>query len=242
MSEHLRRATKAFHAGDHASARAVFEAILPPIAVVDIDLGPHELVEEVLAVDARACVPQYVTSVYSTTPLRDRADALLRAIEQVEGVGTLSSPIKDMEDVSAGALSDLGAFLPLWVKRLGPFRPADEEWDTHHARWLREAVFRADGVAGLERIARKTKRPQACLAGCDALAERADWAGALRACDAAAALVGRSLWRGNLLDGAALAAQQLGRSDRSRRLVSRESPRLCRGGSRCLTCKGVCPL
>ena len=230
VSEHLRRATKAFHAGDHASARAVFEAILPPIAVADIDLGQHELVEEVLAVDARACVAQYVTSVYTTTPLRDRADALLRAIEQVEGVGTLSSPIKDMEDVSAGALSDLGAFLPLWVKRLGRFRPADEEWETHHERWLREAVFRVDGVAGLERIARKTKRPQACLAWCDALAERGDWAAALRACDAAAALVSRSHWRGNLLDGAALAAQQLGRPDRSRRLEAawRAAPTLTR--------------
>ena len=52
VTEHLRRATKAFHAGDHASARAVFEAILPPIAVADIDLGQHELVEEVLGVDA----------------------------------------------------------------------------------------------------------------------------------------------------------------------------------------------
>ena len=75
VTEHLRRATKAFHAGDHAGARAVFEAILPPIAVADIDLGQHELVEEVLGVDARACVAQYATSVYTTTPLRDRCDA-----------------------------------------------------------------------------------------------------------------------------------------------------------------------
>jgi hypothetical protein len=230
VTEHLRRATKAFHAGDHASARAVFEAILPPIAVADIDLGQHELVEEVLAVDARACVAQYVTSVYTTTPLRDRANAVLRAIEQVEGVGTLSSPIKDMEDVSAGALPDLSAFLPLWVKRLGRFRPADKEWETDHERWLREAVFRADGVAGLERIARKTKRPQACLAWCDALAERGDWAAALRACDVSAALVGRSHWKGSLLDGAALAAQQLCRPDRSKRLEAawRAAPTLPR--------------
>ena len=63
VTEHLRRATKAFLAGDHASARAVFEAILPPIASVDIDLRQHELVEEVLGVDARACVAQYVASV-----------------------------------------------------------------------------------------------------------------------------------------------------------------------------------
>jgi len=46
VTEHLRRATKAFLAGDHASARAVFEAILPPIATVDIDLGQHELVDK----------------------------------------------------------------------------------------------------------------------------------------------------------------------------------------------------
>jgi hypothetical protein len=164
VTEHLRRATNAFLSGDHASARAVFDAILPPIASADIDLGQHELVEEVLGVDARACVAQYVVSVYTTTPLRDRADAILRALAQVEGVGTLLSPIKDMEEVSAGVLSDLTAFLPLWVKRLKRFRPSKDEWETEHERWLREAVFRADGVGGLERIARKTKRPRACLA------------------------------------------------------------------------------
>lgn len=41
VTEHLRRTTKAFLAGDHASARAVFEAILPPIASVDIDNWPR---------------------------------------------------------------------------------------------------------------------------------------------------------------------------------------------------------
>ena len=171
-----------------------------------------------LGVDARACVAQYVVNVYTTTPLRDRADAILRALAQVEGVGTLLSPIKDMEDVSAGVLPDLRAFLPLWVKRLQRFRPSKDEWETEHERWLREAVFRADGVGGLERIARKTKRPQACLAWCEALADQGDWTAALKASDAAARLVRQSHWRGELLDGAALAAQELGRPDLSRRL------------------------
>lgn len=75
----------------------------------------HELVEEMLGVDGRACVAQYVASVYTTTPLRDRADVIVRAIEQLQGVGTLSGPIRDLEDASAGALPDLGVFLPLWV-------------------------------------------------------------------------------------------------------------------------------
>jgi hypothetical protein len=230
VTEHLRRATKAFLAGDHGSARAVFEAILPPIASVDIDLGQHELVEEVLGVDARACVAQYVASVYTTTPLRNRADAILRALEQVEGVGTLLSPIKDMEDVSAGVLPDLRAFLPLWVKRLQRFRLSKDEWETDHERWLREAAFRADGVGGLERIARKTKRPQACLAWCEALADKGDWTAALKASDAAARLVRQSHWRGELLDRAALAAQELGRPDLSKRLEAawRAAPTMIR--------------
>jgi len=230
VTDHLRRATKTFLAGDHASARAVFEAILPPIASVDIDLGQHELVEEVLGVDARTCVAQYATSVYTTTSLRDRADAILRALEQVEGVGTLSSPIKDMEDVSAGTLPDLTAFLPLWVKRLHRFRPPKDEWETEHERWLREAVFRADGVDGLKRIARKTKRPRACLAWCEALADQGDWMAALNACNAAARMVRQSHWRGQLLDGAALAAQELGRPDLGERLEAawRAAPTMSR--------------
>ena len=52
----------------------------------NVDLGQHELVEDVLTVDAHACVAQYVTSVYTTTPLGERANAVYAAIERVEGV------------------------------------------------------------------------------------------------------------------------------------------------------------
>lgn len=55
-----------------------------------------------------------------------------------------------MEDVSAGVLPDLRAFLRLWVKRLQRFRPSKDEWETEHEQWLREAVFRADGAGILE--------------------------------------------------------------------------------------------
>jgi hypothetical protein len=218
VTEHLRRATRAFLAGDHSTARAVFDAILPPIARVEIDLGQHELVEEVLGIDAHVCVAQYAASVYTSTPMRDRAAAILRTIEDVEGVATLADPVKAMEGVTAGALPDLDAFLPLWVKRLQRLPPSSDEWETPHERWLRDAIFRMEGVDGLERLARKTRRPQACLAWCDALADRKDWPAALRAAVAAARLVRQSHWRGRLLDGAALAAQELGRSDLPKRL------------------------
>jgi hypothetical protein len=89
VSEHLRLGGKAFLAGDHSTARGVLEALLLPIAIADIDLGEHELVDEVLTVDAHACVAQYVTSVYTTTPVSQRADAVLSAMEQVKGVSSL---------------------------------------------------------------------------------------------------------------------------------------------------------
>ena len=220
VSDHLRLASKAFLAGDHASARAVFEALLIPISTVDIDLGQHELVDDVLSVDVHTCLAQYVTSVYTTTPLPDRTGALFKAIEDVKPIGTVLNPIGEMEGVSAGALPDLGAFLPRWVKHLARRPPSKDEWESDHERWLREAVFRLEGVSGLERLARKTKRPQACLAWCGALVDQGDWAGALQAYDASAVLVGKSLWRGELLDGAALAAQQLKRSDIAERLAT----------------------
>jgi len=94
VSDYLRRGSRAYLAGDHASARGVFEALLPPIAVAEIDLGQHELVSDVLNVDAQACVAQYVAAVYITTPLAERADAVHRAIEQVEGVSSLPARFK----------------------------------------------------------------------------------------------------------------------------------------------------
>jgi hypothetical protein len=171
-----------------------------------------------------------VASVYATTPLSDRASAVYSAITDVEGIVSLANLIEEMEGVSAGALPDLGPFIPRWVKRLERVRPAKDNWDTAPERWLREAVFRMEGVEGLERIARKTKRPQACLAWCEALAERGDWPHALRAYDDAARLVRQSHWRGELLDGAALAAQELGRPDLSKRLEAawRAAPSLTR--------------
>ena len=116
------------------------------------------------------------------------------------------------------------------MKRLGRFKPSKDEWESDQERWLREAVFRLDGVKGLERLARATRRPQACLAWCQALADRGDWTAALRAYETAAKLVGPAHWRGRLLDGAALAAQELRRPDLPARLETawRAAPTLTR--------------
>lgn len=230
VSDYLRRGSRAFLAGQHASSRGVFEALLPPIAVGEIDLGQHELVDEVLTVDTHACVAQYVTSVYTTTPLIDRADAVLKAIQSVEGISSFLNPSREMESVSAGSLPELIAFLPRWVKRLARHRPAKDEWEKPAERWLREAVFRLDGIDGLKRVAQETQRPQACLAWCEAMADRGDWDQAFRAYKTSSSWIRKSPWRGDCLDGIALAAQRLRRPDATRHLEAawRGAPTLTR--------------
>jgi tetratricopeptide (TPR) repeat protein len=218
---YLRQGTKAFLAGDHATAREVFEALLPAIGDGEIDLGQHEMIDEVLAVDVLECAAQYVASVYLTAPLEERAEALCTAMDAVQGAASFWQPIEQMERVAPTRLPELDAFLPRWVRSLErqPVPKGDrEDWEGDRERWLREAVLRLEGVEGLERIARRTKRPQALRAWCEALIERGDWAEALRACDDATKLVGESHWRAEFLDGAALAAQQLGRRDFAKRV------------------------
>ena len=230
IDDYLRQGTKAFLAGEHATAHAMFEALFSAIAYGDIDLGYHEVVDEVLAVDLRQCAAQYVTAVYLTTPLEDRAEALCRTIDAVEGGACLWEPLAQMERVATGPLPELDAFLPRWVAHLERQSPSESEWDDDRDRWLREAVLRLEGVVGLERIARKTRKPEALRAWCEALAGRGEWAEAVRACDDAAKLTHISHWQGEFLDGAALAAQQLGRRDATRRLEAawRGAPSLVR--------------
>jgi hypothetical protein len=218
VDAYLRQGTKAFLAGDHATARGVFEALLPPVADCEIDLGQHELVDEVLTVNEHECAVQYVTCVYTTTPMKNRAEALCQAINVLEGVTSLWEPLAEMERAAGGPLAELGDFLPRWVRYLEQRLSSKSEWEGDHDRWLREAVLRLEGVKGVERIARKTKKPEALDAWCAALADQGEWAEALRAYDDAAEMTGKSDWRGVFLDGAAFAAQQLGRRDATKRL------------------------
>jgi len=210
---YLRQGSRAFLAGDYAIARQVFETLLVPLAEAEIDLGQHETVDEVLTVDLHECAARHVASVYTTTPIDDRVEAVWRAIHAVHGVASFWEPLAEMERVAAGSLPDMDAFLPRWLRHIERQPQPEGDWEQDRDRWLREAVSRLEGVGGLERIARRTKRPEALLAWCEALAEKGDWAGALRACEEAAGLTANPHWRGDFLDGAALAAQQLGQGD-----------------------------
>lgn len=218
VDEYLRQGVTASLAGDHEGARAIFEALLPPIANADVDLGQHEMVEEVLSVDLLDCVARYLAAVYMTTPSAQRADAVFVATERGYALTYLQDPLGMIERVLGGSLPDCDRFLAAWVECLEPKAGTHREWESEHDRWLRHAVTRRDGISGLERIARTTKRSEAVRAWCDAVVATGDWSKALTVYEEAAEIVSSDVCRGDFLDGAALAARILERRDATKRL------------------------
>lgn len=216
VDDYLCRGSAAFLRKDYASAHRIFGALLPPIAQGNIDLGQHELVDEVLGADVAECATQYVVSGYMLAPVADRAEAVRAAIDEVRGVGFFWEPLREMERVAVEPLPDLGAFLPRWRDLIAskPVGQRTGDWDTEEDRWLREIVQRLEGAEGLAKVARTTKRAEDLRAWCRSLVEAKDWQAALKAFGEAAELVtDKDYARGEFLDGAALAAQSLERTD-----------------------------
>jgi tetratricopeptide (TPR) repeat protein len=221
VDEHLRRGSAAFLRKDYTAAHRIFGALLGPVGEGEIDLGQHEMVDEVLGVDTGECAAQYVVSAYMLAAAAERADAVRAAIDEVSGVGHFWEPIREMERVAVEPLPLLDDFLPRWRALIGR-RPAgerDSDWDTDEDRWLREVVRRIEGADGLAKVARSTKRADDLRAWCKSLVEAGDWDAALLAFDEAAEIVtDKEYARGEFLDGAALAAQQMDRNDLPARL------------------------
>jgi hypothetical protein len=218
VDQYLRQGMKAFLAGDSKTARALFEILVPPVAEYEIDLGQHELLDEVLTVDLHEYASQYLVSVYVTTPEENRPAALRTALDVVQQITWVNNPIEQMEAAAASSLPEIDTFLHRWLALLEAEPQEESGWERDSARWLREAVLRLEGLSGLERMARKTKQPDMIRAWCMAVVETGDWEKALRAYDDAVELAGDPYWFGELLDGAALAARQLKRKDLTERL------------------------
>ena len=233
VDDYLREGTHAFLARDYPAAFRIFRALLIPIGDGDIDLGQHEWVDEVLGVDVDACAKQYVVAMYMTSSPKNRARAVYSAIEDVQGVGYFFEPLRELERVAVDPLPEFDDFLAQW-RTLVEERVAGAEksdWDRREDRWLREVVARTQGAEGLSEIARRSRRADDLRAWCGALAKVGDWSAARSANEEAAQLVeDRAYSRGEFLDGAALAAQELGSDDLDAALERawREAPSLTR--------------
>lgn len=216
VDDYLREGTHAFLAREYSLAFRIFRALLIPIGDGDIDLGQHELVDEVLGVDIDACAKQYVVAMYMTSSPKNRARAVCSAIEDVQGVGYFFEPLRELERVAVEPLPDFDDFLVQWRAVVEERVAAAEKsnWGRDEDRWLREVVARTQGPDGLAEVARRSRRADDLRAWCRALEEAGDWTAARAAYEEAAELVEDRVYaRGDFLDGAALAAQELGSDD-----------------------------
>ena len=156
VDDYLRQACNAFLSRDYGSAGQLFHALLIPLGEADIDLGQHEMLDEVLGTDLEICTAQYVVSRYMTAPPPLRGQAVLSAIDEMCGVSELWKPLDEMERVAVEPLPEFAAFLGQW-RGLLEERTARERksaWGTAGDRWLREVVARLEGADGLARVAR----------------------------------------------------------------------------------------
>lgn len=220
VDAYLHRGSGAFLRKDYAVAFRIFGALLRPIGEGEIDLGQHELVDEVLGVDAAECATQYVLAAYMTADREKRAEVVRSAIDEVREVGYFGEPIKELERVAVEPLPALEDFLARWRVLVEKERPSERssEWDSETDRWLREVVRRIEGSKGLAKIARSSRRADDLRAWCASLVGAGDWKAALPAFEEAAEIVAdKTYMRGEFLDGAALAAQELGYKDCSAR-------------------------
>lgn len=71
---------------NYDAAFRIFRALLIPVGKVDIDLGQHEMLDEVLGVDPAVCATQYVVSMYMTSASKNRGKAVLSAIDEMQGI------------------------------------------------------------------------------------------------------------------------------------------------------------
>lgn len=220
VDHYLRQGVHAFLARDYAGALAIFRALFLPVVNGEIYLGQHEMLDEVLDVDLADCAAQYVVAIYMTSAPAKRAAAVLAALDDARAEGHFWTPIRELERVAVEPLPGLADFLPEW-RPLAAARASKERkdhWESDADRWLSEVTHRLEGTEGLARLARKTRRANDLRAWCSAVYESRDWFGALRAYEDAVELASDDLVRAELLDGTALAAQQLNRADLPDRL------------------------
>jgi hypothetical protein len=218
VDEYLHRGVAAFLGKHYAAAKKIFGALLPPIADADIDLGQHELVDEVLGVDAAECVAQYLVATYMTAHPEERAGAVRTAIDEMGDVTYFFEPIQRMEAAALEPLPGLDDFLGTWRALVAQEARGGRRgsWDGGADKWLREVVQRVEGAEGLAKLARSSGRVEDLRAWCDALVDARSWKTALPAFEEAASIAAdNTSARGEFLDGAALAAQELGRKNLS---------------------------
>lgn len=215
VDRHLRSADRAFFACDYETARGAYQPLFEMLGRGDVDLGQHELYEDVLTVGLHASATRFLAATVVVSDPSARVDALRAALQSVRDVARFHTPLREIERVLDGKLPDESAFLRGWASKLErSLEPphATEWWDREEEVWLREVLERIEGPAGLARVARKMATPSAYRAWCHSLYRRRDWQAALAAFTLSASKFDAEE-AGGFLDGAVRSARRLGQDD-----------------------------
>lgn len=97
VDAYLRQGANAFLAKNYTAALQIFRALLIPVGDAEIDLGQHEMIDEVLGIDAATCATQYAVSVYMTATPTNRGREVLAAIDEMRSIAHLWEPLRKLE-------------------------------------------------------------------------------------------------------------------------------------------------
>ncbi|TXD34257.1 hypothetical protein FRC98_18860 [Lujinxingia vulgaris] len=214
VDAYLRDGMHAFLAGDYQVAARIFGTLLIPMGRADFHVGQDGQVDDVLGVDAGLCARQFAVATYMTSVAKDRASEVFAVMRDVGEVGRVLRPLEALEQTAREPLPDFDGFVVDWlaVVEAEAFSGGERGDDA----WLREVTLRLHGEEGLVEVARRSRAYNDYNAWCRLLKERKDWVAARAAYEEAAERVEADAHvRGSLLDGAALAAQELGAADLS---------------------------
>ncbi len=114
VDAYLHQGSNAFLGKDYQAASQIFGTLLVPMGRLEIHVGQDEMIDEVLGIDVQACAAQYVVSMYMTATLKNRGQAVLAAIREMQGIVSFWTPLRDMERVTIEVLPEFENFLEQW--------------------------------------------------------------------------------------------------------------------------------
>lgn len=114
VDDYLRQGMNAFLAKDYRAAFQIFGALIVPLSEGEIDLGQHEMLDEVLGVEIADCAAQYVVAMYMTAAPAHRAKAVKTAIDDMSAAGHFWHPLEQLERVAVEPPPDFDVFLKGW--------------------------------------------------------------------------------------------------------------------------------
>lgn len=170
----FKRTDEVFRGGDLSLAREAYRRLLRAVASAQggsVDEDDAEGPE--LQTDLSEARARYYRALYETTSLKERPAALLKAMEELQFVGTEPVGLPEMIGARRAPLPDRGAFLEAWIALLGTAKADPYGFGPEIRRLLFQAVALHRGTDGLAELARRDGRrfPEAYRKWILALAE-----------------------------------------------------------------------